>query len=71
MDLELGTVIGEATPLYELLKKNAPWNWSDEVQESFERVKFLLSSAPILAHYDPKLPLRLYCDVSLVGVGLC
>jgi len=29
----------------------------------------LLTSASILAHYDPKLPLRLAADASAYGIG--
>ena len=29
----------------------------------------MLASSEVLAHYDPKLPLKLDCDASAYGVG--
>ncbi|XP_039756663.1 uncharacterized protein K02A2.6-like [Pararge aegeria] len=39
--------------------KNVKWYWSCECESAFKRVKNILSSSPVLAHYDPKLPLLL------------
>ena len=36
---------------------------------AFAKAKQLLSEAPILAHFDPKLPLCLAGDASAYGVG--
>jgi len=36
---------------------------------AFTRLKEQLCSKPVLAHYDPKLPLNLACDASQYGVG--
>ena len=33
------------------------------------RIKALLSSSPVLVHYDPDSPLRLACDASAYRVG--
>ena len=44
-------------PLNSLLKTNAPWNWSQECEQAFNEAKDNLTSAAVLAHYDPKLPL--------------
>ena len=38
--------------LNQLLRKDAAWNWSDECGAAFFRVKELIASAPVLAHYD-------------------
>ena len=56
-------------PLNQLLKANARWKWSKECDEAFEEAKQKLVSAPVLAHYDPTLPLRLAGDASSYGVG--
>ena len=45
------------------------WNWSDECANSFTEVKNHLIEAPVLVHYDPKLPVRLAGDVSNYGIG--
>ena len=56
-------------PLNALLLKNQPWKWTRECEQAFESAKLALSSATVLVHYDPKLPLRLAADASAYGVG--
>ena len=56
-------------PLYRLLGKNTPWRWSTSQANAFQESKNLLSSAQLLAHFDPDLPLLLACDASAYGVG--
>lgn len=46
-------------PLNDLLRNDSRWNWSQECTTAFESAKSLLVSAPVLAHYDPTLPIRL------------
>lgn len=58
----------EIKPLTELLHKNAEWKWTEKCQSAFECTKSRLSSAPVLTHYDPKLPVILACDASPYGV---
>lgn len=48
---------------------DVPWNWSPDSNERFNELKGVLSLAPVLAHYDPKLPLILSCGAAPVGVG--
>ena len=54
--------------LYRLLKKETPWQWSDEQQQAFDEVKKLLQS-PNLVHFDGDKPLVLACNTSPYGVG--
>jgi len=56
-------------PLNELLRKDIKWRWSAAAEKSFKEAKELLTSASVLAHYDPKLPLRLAADASAYGIG--
>lgn len=56
-------------PLYHLLKKNVDWHWTDECENTFNKVKKLLTSTEVLRHYDPAKPLILTCDASQRGVG--
>ncbi|KAK9872173.1 hypothetical protein WA026_016226 [Henosepilachna vigintioctopunctata] len=63
---KLSTIL---SPLYELLKSETVWKWTDNCQESFNKIKSLLSSAPILVHYDSSLPVKLFTDASDYGVG--
>ena len=57
-------------PLNNLLKQNQKWKWTQECQKSFETAKERLSQAPVLAHYDATLPLRLAGDASAFGLGV-
>lgn len=56
-------------PMYSLLKKGTKWNWDDSCEAGFSKIKKLLSSSPVLAHYDPNLPLILSVDSSQYGLG--
>ena len=56
-------------PLNRLLLENAPWKWSIQCQETFRKLKDILKSAPLLAHYDPVKPVRLAVDASSFDLG--
>ena len=56
-------------PLNELLKARNVWKWSSECEQAFIAAKEKLSQAPVLAHFDPAVPLRLAGDASAFGVG--
>lgn len=56
-------------PLHNLLRKDVKFIWSAECQESFDKIKQLLCSKPILKIFDPKLPIFIYTDASIKGVG--
>ena len=56
-------------PLNELLKHQTPWCWTAECETAFQEAKTQLSTAPVLAHYDPNLPLRLAGDASSYSIG--
>ena len=57
------------SPLYELLKENVKWNWSEPPQTAFDKCKEMLKSSTLLVHYNPDLPLLLNCDASPVGIA--
>ena len=58
-----------AHPLNRLLVEKIPWKWSKQYQEAFVKLKGILQSAPLLAHYDPKKAVRLAVDSSSFGLG--
>ena len=49
-------------PLYKLTRKGQQWKWGEEEAISFKKIKRLLCTETVLAHYDPSLPLGLSCD---------
>ena len=56
-------------PLNELLKAGQRWKWTPQCEQAFKEAKQRLTEAPVLAHYDPTLPLRLAGDASSYGLG--
>lgn len=58
-----------ARPLTQLLKKESSFQWMEEQQKSFEKLKQLLTCRPVLAIYDPDLPTQVHTDASKVGIG--
>lgn len=58
-----------AGPLLKLTKKNERFHWGPDQEEAFRELKELLTSAPILRHFDPTLPIELHTDASDFGVG--
>ena len=61
---DMSTVL---SPITELLQKGAEFTWTAACQQAFDRIKQLLSSTQILAHYNPDLPVRLASDASPYG----
>ena len=56
-------------PLNELLQQSKRWKWSTQCAQAFQKAKQVLSSASVLMHYDPTLPLTLAGDASAYGIG--
>jgi len=56
-------------PLYNLLRKNVDYNWTEECEESFNKAKRCLCSDPILAIFNPEAPIYIYTNASIKGVG--
>jgi len=55
----------------QLLKKDAPWTWAEPQQKSFETVKELITSAPVLSHFNQQQQLVIQTDASSKGLGSC
>ncbi|KAI0995203.1 hypothetical protein K3495_g12979, partial [Podosphaera aphanis] len=58
-------------PLISLTQKDQPWKWDDPQKTSFERLKELFITAPILAHWDPDRITLLEADCSGYSMGAC
>ena len=57
-------------PIRELLRKDVQFNWSWEQSDAFQKVKKLLSEAPVLAFFDVKKPVTVSCVASQHGLGV-
>lgn len=58
-----------ASCLYQLLQKDATWRWETKHQDAFDKLKALLLSQTVLAHYDEQKELLVSCDASPYGIG--
>ena len=56
-------------PLTQLLKKNAKFEWSDQCQRAFDKLKAILTSAPVLSAPDFNFPFKVAVDASDVAAG--
>ena len=58
-----------ADPLYELLKKESNYEWTEKQQKAFEELKQKITTAPVVKYPDFEQPFFLYTDASITGVG--
>ncbi|KAL9399457.1 hypothetical protein Peur_008418 [Populus x canadensis] len=58
-----------AKPLCNLLSQDVQFDWTSKCQEAFEKLKGLLTTAPIMQAPDWSLPFELMCDASDFAVG--
>ncbi|GBM78829.1 Retrovirus-related Pol polyprotein from transposon 17.6 [Araneus ventricosus] len=54
-----------------LLKKDIEFQWNHEQETSFEEIKRLISSTPVLKVFNDSLPITIQCDSSKDGLGAC
>ncbi|KAG6452699.1 hypothetical protein O3G_MSEX007747 [Manduca sexta] len=55
--------------LYQLLKKNRPWEWGPQQQTTFDLLKRILTDRPLLALYNPKAKTEVHTDASSKGIA--
>ncbi len=58
-----------ARPLYNLIKKNTAFNWTDQCDEAFSTLKRCLTTSPLLAYPDHSGKFFLDTDASGTGIG--
>ncbi|KAG8503263.1 hypothetical protein CXB51_001214 [Gossypium anomalum] len=58
-----------AAPLTKLIRKGAPFVWTEKQQEAFEKLKKVLTEAPVLIQPESGKDFTVYSDESHVGLG--
>ena len=58
-----------AKPLRVLLAKETAWHWDDQHKQSFQKLKELLTKAPVLRYYDVNKQIVLQVDACKSGLG--
>ncbi|KAM4059166.1 reverse transcriptase (RNA-dependent DNA polymerase) [Hirsutella rhossiliensis] len=66
MDAGLQLDINKTEPLTRLTKKDVPFRWDELCEEAFEKLKDLLITAPILAHFHPERETIVEADASRI-----
>ena len=56
-------------PLHRLTDKDADFKWDATHQDTFDKIKSLISQAPVLKYYDSSKPVTIECDSSEYGLG--
>ena len=52
-----------------MLQANNAWKWTQECAKAFKRAKDQVTSAKVLVHYDPTLPIIIAAEASAYGIG--
>lgn len=58
-----------AQPLHALTRKEVNWQWEWDHQDTFDKLKAAMLSAPVLAYPDHELPYLLETDASDKAIG--
>ena len=58
-----------SAPLWKLLEKNTAWHWQKQHENSFQQLKMMATTAPVLSYYDPQKEVTLSVDASSTGLG--
>ncbi|XP_040940739.1 uncharacterized mitochondrial protein AtMg00860-like [Gossypium hirsutum] len=60
-----------ASPLTKLLQKNTTFEWTDERQKCFEKLKSVLTEVPVLTQSISSKEYVVYSDASYMGLVVC
>ena len=65
----LPSLSDELEPIRQLTKQEVPWHWTDVQQKALDKIKTLITEAPVLEYYNPTDDLTIQCDASGKGLG--
>ena len=58
-----------SAPLRELTKKDKQFHWAEQQEQSFQQIKELLTSAKVIAYFDPSKETELITDACPTGLS--
>uniref|UniRef100_A0A1I7WTP2 Peptidase A2 domain-containing protein n=1 Tax=Heterorhabditis bacteriophora TaxID=37862 RepID=A0A1I7WTP2_HETBA len=63
--------VGMIAPIYEMSspKNDVKWNWSEECEDAFKKLKEALASPLLIAHFNPDAEHIVTADASEYGIG--
>uniref|UniRef100_A0A671NXE0 Reverse transcriptase/retrotransposon-derived protein RNase H-like domain-containing protein n=1 Tax=Sinocyclocheilus anshuiensis TaxID=1608454 RepID=A0A671NXE0_9TELE len=64
-----GNFANISEPLRRLTRKDVPWEWTTQTEQSFNSMKVALTSEPCLAYFHLNAPTYVMSDASPVGLG--
>ena len=56
-------------PLRRLTQTGVEWYWGDAEEKAFDKVKQLVTQAPVLVYYSPDKELIIQCNASSLGLN--
>ena len=56
-------------PSQALTKKETPWQWSDEQQHAFDKLKDSLTKSHVMSYFNPAQETKVIVNASPVGLG--
>ena len=59
----------DSKPVYDLIKTETTFQWTDEHENSFREIKDRISEDTVLAIPDTRYPYHVHVDASSIGVG--
>ena len=65
---DMATIV---SPLRDLIKMDAHFQWNSAAEDALTRVKNILSAQPVLQFFDPAVPSVIQADASQYGLGAC
>ena len=57
-----------AGPMTKLLRRKVPFEWNDKCEQSFQELKIILTTTPVLAVPEDVKEYTMYCDASKQGL---
>ena len=59
----------ELAPLYNLLRRDVPFDFDSNCCRAVDRLKSHLTTKPVLKHFSPQLQIKMITDASRMGIG--